>query len=161
MEEIQLTQNKVVLVDDDDFPRLSQHKWFAHYCLSTKDYYAVRNGSRKLSKRTLIWMHREIMKATKGQEIDHINGNRLNNSKSNLRFCNHTQNMQNKQRKGIFSSQYKGVCWHKNHKIWEAKITYYKKQINLGYFKDEIQAAKAYDKKAKELFGEFACLNFK
>ena len=103
-------------------------------------------------------MHRLIMDAQERQEIDHADGNGLNNQKDNLRFCTHSQNhMNRKPTKG--SSKYKGVSWHKAAKKWNARITLNKKTVSIGYFDSEIIAAKAYDEKAIELFGEFAKLN--
>ena len=91
-------------------------------------------------------------------EIDHINGNGLDYRKCNLRVCTHQQNLQNQRiQKGV--SKFKGVCWHKASQKWMAKIKHNYKTIYLGVFNNEIDAAKSYNKKAKELFGEFARLN--
>ena len=70
-----------------------------------------------------------------------------------------SENQGNQQLQANTSSKYKGVSWHKRIKRWSAKINYRKQAIHLGYFKDEIDAAKAYNAKAIELFGEYACLN--
>jgi len=91
--------------------------------------------------------------------VDHIDHNGLNNRRSNLRLCTLAQNNRNMvSRTG--SSKYKGVCWHGGTKKWNAKIRLNRKCYHIGLFTDEIAAAKAYDKKAKELHGQFACLNF-
>jgi len=118
-------------------------------------FYAVRaDGNTKTS------MHREIMNAPKGLDVDHIDGNGLNNRKSNLRLCTHAENVHNSRPMRNGSSKYKGVCWHKTYKKWYSSIGKTGKRFYLGRFDNEIDAALAYDKKAKELFGEFAYLNF-
>jgi len=95
----------------------------------------------------------------KGMVVDHLDGNSLNNRKSNLRVCTVSQNHQNR-RWTYGSSRYKGVWWNKKMKKWVAGITLKRKYIFIGHFADEVAAAKAYDRKAAELFGEFAYLNF-
>ncbi len=104
-------------------------------------------------------MHRMIMGEPKGMFVDHIDGNSQNNRRSNLRICTPAQNLQNQRPKGG-TSRYKGVYFHKKDNKWMAKIGFNGKNTYLGLFEDEILAARAYDKKAKELFGEFAYLNF-
>ena len=97
-----------------------------------------------------------------GLVVDHINHNTLDNRRKNLRLCTWAQNNQNRRpskRKNKLS-KYKGVSFYKKSKLYRALIWCNKKQYFLGYFKDETDAAKAYDKKARELFGEFAYLNF-
>jgi len=150
---ISLTQGKFAIVDDDMFDYLNQWKWYA-YKPGTVFYAARREGNK------IITMHRVIMKAKKGQQIDHRNRNGLNNRRCNLRFCNNSQNAQNGESHKNSSSIYKGVAWHKLAKKWMASICIKGKQIYLGLFISEAEAAKVYDKKAKELFGEFAKLNF-
>ncbi len=106
-------------------------------------------------------MHRAILNAPKGLLVDHIDGNGLNNRKSNLRLCTFAQNAHNSRPRRNSSSRYKGVCWHKVKKKWTVSIYKGGKRTYLGYYDDEIEAALAYDRKATELFGEFAYLNFK
>ena len=103
-------------------------------------------------------MHREIINAPAGMQIDHINGNGLDNRKANLRLCNNAQNQQNRRKRSRATSLFKGVGWHDNR--WRARITVNGKQIEIGRFKSEFLAAEAYDQKAIELFSEFANLNF-
>ena len=156
---IPLTQGKYAIVDPEDFERLNKHKWYAVKCKHT--FYAIRCiGPRK--RRILIRMHREIINPPDHLVVDHINHNGLDNRKANLRPATHAQNNYNKliiKRKNS-SSKYKGVTWFKNSKIWRARIDVNGQRKFLGYFKDEIQAAKAYDKAAKMYHGEFATLNF-
>jgi hypothetical protein len=107
----------------------------------------------------MVFMHREILYAPKDKVVDHINHNGLDNRRENLRLVTIEQNVWNtrKQRR-LTASRYKGVTLHKGQ--WRSVIYRRKKQIHLGYFDTEETAAKAYDVKAKELFGEYACLNF-
>lgn len=96
-----------------------------------------------------------------GEEyIDHINRDKTDNRLINLRVCTHAQNLANQKSQGG-TSKFKGVCWCEPRKKWRAYVNKNKKQYFLGYFVDEKSAAQAHDKKAKELHGEFACLNSK
>lgn len=105
-----------------------------------------------------VYMHRMIMGAEKGKgEVDHINGNRLDNRKENLRFVGREQNLQNKPKKKGCHSQYVGVS--KKEGRWIAYIGFQGKLQHLGYFDKEVEAASAYNEKAKELYGEHASLN--
>jgi hypothetical protein len=92
--------------------------------------------------------------------VDHIDHNGLNNRRSNLRLCTAQQNARNHRPQLRGSSKYKGVSWRQDGKVFRALIWHNGKSINLGRFKNEIDAAKAYDKAAKKYFGEFAYLNF-
>ena len=157
MKKIPLTQNEYALVDNDDFELLKGYRWQCHK--EGKSIYAVTGIVKKGKKKTLR-MHRVIMKAKPGQHIDHKDGNGLNNQKNNIRFATPSQNLMNSNPRKNNSSKYKGVSFRKSTKKWEAYISFYKKRTHLGFFKDEIDAAKAYDAKAKELFGEFCRLNF-
>ncbi len=151
MKEIKLTKGFTAQIDDEDYDFLNQWKWYVYidriYC------YAIRKDN-KTGKR--IKMHRIIAHAPDNMLVDHIDHNGLNNQKSNLRICTNTQNQWNMRgrRNGL-----KGVSIEKY--CFRAGIKYQGKTIHLGSFKTEIEAAKAYDKKAKELFGEFAFLNFR
>jgi hypothetical protein len=160
VKEIKLTKNKISLIDDEDFEKVSKYKWhcLANNYAARKFYYEKKDG-KWITK--YIRLHQFILNEF-NKEIDHVNGNRLDNRKENLRLCTRSLNNANsikKTRKGGTTSKYKGVTWNKNASKWmvQAKldnIGYY-----LGLFTDEIEAAKAYNKKAKELFGDFARLN--
>lgn len=147
MKYIELTQGMRAIVDDEDYEELSKYKWY--YKL-----YAVRSGW-VTGKRTTIRMHRQIMSAKPGQEVDHRNGHRLDNRKVNLRVCSKNQNQWNRKRQGG-SSEHKGVYWNKRNKRWRAQIQMNGQYIYLGEFKEEIQAAEAYSLAATKLFGEYA-----
>lgn len=152
---IPLTQGLFALVDGEDYERISQHKWYAHKARNA--FYAVR---KKTISRKMILMHREIMNTPPNVEIDHRNHCTLDNRKPNIRLCTRTQNQQNRNPQKNTSSKFKGICWKKEKKKWRACIKQNRKQLHLGYFNSETDAAKAYDTKARELFGEFANTNF-
>lgn len=154
MKRIPLTQGQFAIVDDKDYEWLNKYKWNAS---ETYNCYYARRTSRG------ILMHRVVMKAKKGQQIDHINRNSLDNRKVNLRFCTSSQNhMNEKKRCGRNgkqpTSQYKGVFRFENR--WRAQIKINRKQIHLGSFQSEIKAALAYDEAVCIYFGEYGRLNF-
>lgn len=153
MKIIKLTQGKEALIDDDDYERVNKFKWQFH-----KKGYAT-HGYKIKGKCKKIRMHRFILQAPKNKQVDHINGNTLDNRKQNLRLCSHRENSRNTAKtKNKTLSRYKGVS--KTHrKYWRSYIVLNDKQIHLGYFKTEAEAAKAYNKKASDLFGSFARLN--
>ncbi|MBN2130267.1 MAG: HNH endonuclease, partial [Sedimentisphaerales bacterium] len=105
------------------------------------------------------YMHREIMQPPPGMMVDHIDGNSLDNRRRNMRNCTNQQNMQNLAKSPRASGRFKGVYYDKRRRTWYARICHNGKSIHLGTFGTEIEAARAYDKAAMELFGEFACLN--
>lgn len=159
MKEIQLTQGMVALVDDADFDYLNQWKW--SLCKIGNNNYAARSKKIPKTRRSVSFrMHRIILDVPKGLYVDHIDGNGLNNQRSNLRICTNQDNARNQPARKNVTSQFKGVGWHKDHNKWRAYITDMHKAIHIGMFKSEKEAALAYDKRAKELFGEFARLNF-
>jgi hypothetical protein len=156
---IPLTRGKYAIVDPEDFERLNKHKWSANKNANT--FYARR--TKRTGKKILsIMMHRQILHPPAHLFVDHINHNGLDNRKANLRLATYAQNSYNRiySRKSR-SSKYTGVSWRKQAKKWAVVVGYNNKNIFIGYFKDEIQAAKAYDKAAKKYHGEFASLNFK
>jgi len=154
--ELPLTRGQVTIVDDENYEWLARHKWQARKDYNT--FYAVRNMRTATGWRTLL-MHREILNPPEGLQTDHIDGNGLNNQRANLRICTKAQNQQNR-RPQPGSSRFKGVGWRKDIRKWGAKIQNAGKQIALGYFIDETDAARAYDQAALKLFGAFARANF-
>lgn len=153
MKEIKLTQGKVAMVDDEDYQYLNGFKWYASKAGNV--FYAMKaitvDGKRKTQ-----YMHNVILN---GKGIDHIDRNGCNNQKSNLRFCTQSENGMNRTKMENASSIFKGVCFNKSAKKWMVRIQINSKVIYLGLFASEIEAAKAYNAKAIELFGEFANLN--
>ena len=146
MREIPVTQGRVALVDSEDYPLVAGRKWS---CSS--------GAAMRYECGVPTYMARLIMDAPDGIEIDHINGDRLDNRRCNLRLCTHRQNLRNRKRQDNGSSRYKGV--HKSAGKWRAMIGYDGKLYHLGYFADEEEAARAYNAAATEHFGEFARLN--
>lgn len=153
MKEIQLTQGKVAQVDDENFESLNAHKWYAKK--KGKTFYAGRDIQAD-GKQTTHRMHWEVLG---GKWIDHRDHDGLNNQKTNLRFCTNSENCMNRRKFANTSCTYKGVYFNKTTGKWRAMIGINGKRINLGYYVDETEAAKAYNTKAIELFGEFAYLN--
>jgi hypothetical protein len=139
MKTISLTQGKITLVDDDDFDYLNQFKWCAHKDGNT--FYAIRTV--KKPKRALYRMHRCILSAGSGSQIDHIDGDGLNNQKSNLRFVTTRINQQNQHVRK--TSAYPGVYRHSNGKGFVAKIEVCKKSRHLCYSTNEKFAGELYD----------------
>lgn len=162
--EIPLTRGKVALVDDEDYESLMKHKWNAHKSISAKgivSWYAVRTQWAGICLRVDIKMHRQIRGVPPGDPrlVDHADGDGLNNQKRNLRVCNFTQNVVNRRKFGTNKSKYKGVTNHAATGKWRARIGHGDKCIYLGLFKDEVDAAQAYNFAAEELHGEFARFN--
>ncbi|HIJ67680.1 MAG TPA: hypothetical protein HPP51_05280 [Planctomycetes bacterium] len=146
--------DKFAVVDADDLERISMYNWCA--VRRNRTWYAktLRPDGSHLS------MHRLIADAPKHLMVDHKDHNGLNNRKNNLRLCTNAQNQYNsKPRKGG-TSRHKGVYFDKSHNKFRAVIYHKSKRYNLGDFVDQDAAARAYDKKARELFGQFAYLNF-
>jgi hypothetical protein len=155
MMEIPLTRGLVALVDDEDFEKLNEHKWYAHYGKGT--WYGARHaysgtGENEHKRRVVELMHRVILKPPSDMECDHINGNGLDNRKANLRIVSTRGNQQNQHR--IKSSRYPGVEWHKASKRWRAKIRYGGWQRDLGYYREEVDAAAVYRVACAVLTGE-------
>lgn len=154
--QIQLTQGKFTLVDDADYEWLVQWKW--RY---DGKGYAIRGAVIPgTGKQKAVRMHQVIMSTPDGMEVDHQDCDGLNNQRKNLRVCTHAQNLYNRKKTSNNKSGYKGVCWHEEGKKWMAVARKDKQTIYLGLFKDPEDAARAYDAKARELFGEFARTNF-
>ena len=158
MREVALTQGKVALVDDEDYEDLSRYKWHARKI--GRIWYAERNTPRVAGRSTTVLMHRQVVGAAPGQQVDHQDGNGLHNWRENLRYSTPQGNAANRHHKTSgCTSHFKGVCWHKDHGKWAAQIKVNHRHIYLGYFDDEADAARAYNAAAVEFFGAFAYLN--
>lgn len=159
MKRIKLTQDQFALVDNADYNWLNSYKWFA---LETrKKFYAARNVRLSNTKQIRITMHRQILGLKRGdkREGDHRDHNTLNNCRDNLRIGTHQQNCFNQKSPLNTSSQFKGVCWNKNHKKWMAYISINGVRKHLGFFKIEKYAAQEYNIAAKKYHKNFAFLN--
>lgn len=153
--EIPLTKDKVALVDPEDYPYLSEFKWHV-----TSRGYAAR-ADYSGDKRKMVLMHRQllgIVDAPYTQYGDHINGDTLDNRRSNLRMATSLQSSWNKKSR-IGNSQYKGVCWHKGISRWTMTIRI-DGILHTKVCGSEEEAAREYDGFARRAFGEYACLNF-
>lgn len=155
MREIPLTQGRVAHVDDADYEQVACHKWF--FCevrKGTGKGYAVRTVNDRC-----VYMHRVVADAPRGMQVDHIDGDRLNNARANLRLATLRDNRRNNHGYANNKSGFKGVGWHTKAGKWVARITVNNKPKHLGLFVDRIDAARAYNAAALIHFGEFACLN--
>lgn len=145
----------VAAVSDSDYERLSRLRWRLQYGGRPGLYYA-----RASVEGRVVFMHRLILGARQGQEVDHEDRDGLNNCRENLRLAAHADNMRNRGIQKNNTSGFKGVCWRKKSRDWHAKIKVNGRWVHVGTFKSAVVAAKAYDEKAVEFYGEFARPNF-
>jgi len=148
-----LSQDKHALVDEQDYGRVSQYKWHAFRIHNT--WYAATHQIH--GKRT--YLHRYIMDAPKGMEVDHANGDGLDNRQENLRLCRHRDNLRNMRRTTVSRSGFRGVELTKNGKF-AARCKYLGKVLYFGTFTTAEEAARVRDQEVIKLHGEFAYLNF-
>lgn len=152
---LKLTKGRVALVDAADYAELSKWKWSFH-CGG----YAVR-GERRDGRSRAILMHRQILAAPAGVQVDHRNGDKLDNRRSNIRLASNAENGWNTNRRQHNRSGFKGVTWvpGRRRKHWCAEIRTNGRRIHLGYFSDLHEAAAVYDAAALRLHGDFAATN--
>lgn len=150
--EIELTQGFVTVIDVADEAIAAQHRWYTH--LKHGKPYAIANVYDPIARRnkTTTKLHRLLTEAPPGLEVDHVNGDPLDNRRANLRLCSHRENLRNQRRGRI-----KGVCFNRNR--WIASICKDGERWFLGSFVSREDAMRAYDKAAVELFGDFAAPN--
>ncbi len=167
MKKIRTSNGYEVLVDDEDYETILRFSWIAelHGRKTKKPYVSTRIGGRK--RRTRVFLSRMLMQEP-DCSVDHINGDPLDNRRSNLRLATNQQNSRNSVKHHPVTSKFKGVSLRRNRhggrykmRPWIACIRVDRRQIKLGSFSDEIDAAKAYDRAAVEHFGVFARTNFK
>lgn len=155
--EVPLANGLVALVDPGDYRRVMKHRWYALRTSKTKCYagFATEIDGR----RRTVYLHRFLMEPEGRLQVDHRNGNGLDCTRDNLRVATSSQNNCNR-KSARGSSKYKGVTFDKKSGKWRASIKLNKKQMHLGTFANEADAAIAYDKAAMSLHGEFARPNF-
>ncbi len=137
-------------VDAADYEWLSQWTW----------YMCAGGYAGRTEKGTLVLLHREIMKPSRGMVVDHIDGNRANNCRCNLRVCTRRENERNKRKRRGTSSPFKGVYRERKTGKYYANYIYGGGHQHLGMFDDEIEAARTYDRAAAAMLDEYAPLNF-
>ena len=161
MKTIKLTKGQVALVDDEDYEKLSQWKWYAQYRKGTGCYYAIRSDYSGDSQKS-VYMHRYILGLEAGEKkvINHKNHNTLDNRKENIEICSHKENIRFSRKKKSSTKGYKGIYRVNSSRKWTAQISVDGERIYLGVFSNEKDAALAYDWGAKKYFGKFAYVNF-
>jgi hypothetical protein len=149
--------NTFALVDDSDYESLNVHKWSA---IKTRNTLYAHRKITENGKQTVILMHIVIVGKIENKEVDHRNSNGIDNQRHNFRHCTHSENLMNRGAPENNTSGYKGVNWNTKAEKWLVRIKCGNVRVHLGYFTCLIKGAKAYDRAAKELHGEFARLNF-
>lgn len=161
MRRIKLTRGKWTEVSNEDYDFISSMKWYAHR--SKRGWYAVRNVSLPDGTQTTQQMHRVILglDPEDPREVDHWDGDGLNNLRGNLRVATAQQNQRGfRQKRQGASSPLRGVDFFKRSGLWRARIKHGEKQVHLGFFAESLDAGRAYDEAARKYFGEFAQPNF-
>lgn len=138
------------IIDIEDIPLVSGLRW---YLINTRGYVSGYVDGKPLA------LHRFLLDTPKGLVTDHINHDKLDNRRSNLRICTQSQNLQNQRKQKHCSSKYKGVTFSKHANKWHVTIKHKYKLNHIGYYTSERNAAAAYNKAAKMYFGEYAYLN--
>lgn len=139
-----------VLIDREDFEKINRYSWSIN---------TPKRGRLYVRSSHHVLLHRFIMDAPAGKEVDHINGNLLDNRKKNLRVCERCDNVKNRSVNKNSSSGLRGVYWDAESGKWAAAISFNKKRIKIGRYATKVQAARAYNEAAKKYHGEFARLN--
>lgn len=154
MKDIPLGRGVVAFVNDDDYMWLSQYKW--HHARGKNTFYAVRTATVS-GRQTTERMHRLLLPGV--AQVDHIDGNGLNNQRWNLRGSNNTTNHRNQRMRVDSTTGLKGVYWYEARKMYRAYIKVDNKTIYLAWTKDKYEASRAYDEAAIKYFGEFSLTN--
>ncbi len=151
MKTIPVGRDRAALVDDEDYEVLAGLAWH----MSRSGY-----ARHSYSSTRQVYMHTLVLKPKPRQQIDHVNGDRLDNRRANLRHCSPLQNHWNRQPSGKNPSGFKGVTFSRHHGKWQAQIRHCGQRIFLGHFSTPQAAARAYDAAAIAYFGDFARTNF-
>ncbi len=144
-----LGKGRFAIVDEKNYSRLVQYKWNLSH----------RNNVCRMERGKYVSLHRFIMNASPGTEVDHINHNRLDNREVNLRICTKSQNQMNSRKRANRSSRFKGVSWNSKAKKWHARLAKENAKYFLGVYESEEDAAIAYNVAAQLFFGRYALLN--
>lgn len=154
MKRIPLSRGKFALVDDCDFDELSKHRWF--FATAGYAWRTLKISECPHSYGKLLYMHRSILNAQKGQEVDHINGDKLDNRRDNIRIASSRQNKLNKPKPRHNTSGVRGVNWNKGRRRWVARISVAVGQSKtIGYFRDKAAACAARSAAETKHYGEF------
>ena len=154
---IHLDKDMAAIVDDEDFDRVSPHRWVASEQKTGNGAFAVRTN---IARKT-VYLHQLLIgKAPKGMVIDHINGNPLDNQRANLRLVTYQQNCMNRRVRRTNTTGFKGVTWHKKNGYWTASIKVNGKYQRKYGFPSPVAAARWYDQHARLHYGEYASVNF-
>lgn len=158
---VPLSRGKFAVVDEEDFERVSEYQWHAQWSPHAKTFYGKTAYRDKYRTLIVLHLHRFVLGTTNDLVlVDHRDHDGLNCRKLNLRECDKSQNAANGRMRSTNTSGYKGVSFYPQSGKWRAIICLHYKNISLGLHVEKIDAARAYDQKAIELFGEFAHLNF-
>lgn len=158
MKRINLGHGKYAKVDDEDYSYLSEFRWSCVDGYAVRSEYVSRAGGRQRNRH--IRMHRAILSAPVGLEVDHINRDRLDNRKRNLRLCSHGENQRNGSIRRDNTSGYVGVTYHRPRGTWQARLRFSGKRVTIGYFSSPTDAAKARDAYIDSIKDEFATRSF-
>lgn len=157
---VPLTRGYVTIVDAEDYEEVSRYKWCAAKRPPTVTPYAVRT-LRNAGHKTNVALHRVLLDITDPRiQVDHINGNGLDNRRINLRLATASENQWNRRRRAVNASGFKGVTLERRWGRWRARIRVHKRERSLGHYDTPEAAARAYDEAARRLHGEYAALNF-
>lgn len=159
MKIIKLTKNRFAVVDDADYDRVRKHVWYARKN-QTGNWYAATT-IRINGKRKQIHMHKFLLNIMgRYPLVDHVDRDGLNNRRCNLRISTHQQNTRHSvKRRGHYTSIHKGVCWSSSDRRWLCQVGLGNRKMYRKMFKNEIDAAKEYNRIAREVFGSYAILN--
>lgn len=158
MKKVKLTQRKYTLIDDRDFKKVNEYKWCATKG-GSNIFYAVRRLTISKNKIRLFYLHHAILGKKKNKVVDHINGNSLDNRRSNLQFVTYSQNSMKRHNRSHNKSGYRGVYLHNRGNRWIAQIRLKNKSFYIGSFINKKDAALAFNKMAKKFYKKFAVLN--
>ena len=147
-------KNKYILIDDEDFWVLEKYK----FSINTQGYVITEIGNRKMNTRKILSLHRIIIQPKAYEIIDHINRNKLDNRKCNLRIANKSTNGMNRSCQSNSTTMVKGVSWSNQKNKYRIYCSVNGKQYHLGYAKSLTKALEIYKKKINKYHGEFACV---